>query len=61
MYAKGEGVPQNHAEAVKWFRRAADQGNAEAQENRGGLASKMPPAQIAEAQRLAAQWKPGGL
>jgi hypothetical protein len=27
MYAKGEGVKQNHYEAIKWFRKAADQGN----------------------------------
>ena len=26
MYAKGEGVPQNDAEAVKWYRKAAEQG-----------------------------------
>jgi uncharacterized protein len=31
MYAKGEGVPENDAEAVKWFRKAADQGDAAAQ------------------------------
>jgi TPR repeat protein len=31
MYAKGEGVPQNHGEAVKWYRLAADQHDAQAQ------------------------------
>ncbi len=31
MYANGQGVPQNDAEAVKWFHLAADQGHAEAQ------------------------------
>ncbi|MBV5339892.1 MAG: sel1 repeat family protein [Deltaproteobacteria bacterium] len=31
MYANGQGVPQNDAEAVKWFRLAAEQGHAEAQ------------------------------
>jgi hypothetical protein len=31
MYAKGEGVPQNHAEAVKWYRLAGDQNDAQAQ------------------------------
>ncbi|MBM4205815.1 MAG: sel1 repeat family protein, partial [Gammaproteobacteria bacterium] len=31
MYALGEGVPKNDAEAVAWFRRAAEQGLAEAQ------------------------------
>jgi len=30
MYATGEGVPENDAEAVKWFRKAADQGLANA-------------------------------
>jgi uncharacterized protein len=34
-YAKGDGVPQNFTEAVKWFRKAADQGNADAQHNLG--------------------------
>jgi len=31
MYAKGEGVPRDDAEAVTWFRRAAEQGDARAQ------------------------------
>jgi TPR repeat protein len=30
-YLKGEGVPQDFAEAVAWYRKAADQGHAEAQ------------------------------
>ena len=30
MYTKGEAVPEDHAEAVKWFRRAAGQGHADA-------------------------------
>lgn len=34
-YAKGEGVPQDHAEAVKWFRMAAAQGNVAAEVNLG--------------------------
>jgi TPR repeat protein len=33
MYANGEGVPENDAEAVKWYRKAADQGHAAAQYN----------------------------
>ena len=28
MYQKGEGVPQDYAEAVKWYRRSAEQGRA---------------------------------
>ena len=31
MYANGEGVPEDDAEAVKWFRMAAEQGYADAQ------------------------------
>ena len=28
MYFKGQGVPQDDAEAAKWYRKAADQGDA---------------------------------
>jgi uncharacterized protein len=101
MYDRGEGVPQNQAEAFRWYRKAADQGFAlgqfslgamygngegvqkdyvqaykwfdlaaahfwaseseprnEAISYRDALAKKMTPAQIAEAQRLASEWKP---
>ena len=40
MYAKGEGVAQDYAEAVKWFRRAAEQGLAAAQNNLGASYDK---------------------
>jgi TPR repeat protein len=32
---KPRGVTENHKEALKWFRKAADQGNASAQYNQG--------------------------
>ena len=35
FYSYGRGVPQDHAEAVKWFRKAADQGFAPAQYSLG--------------------------
>jgi TPR repeat protein len=35
MYANGEGVPEDDAEAVRWYRMAADQGHAKAQYNLG--------------------------
>ena len=35
MYANGEGVPQDAAEAVRWYRLAAEQGDADAQFNLG--------------------------
>ena len=34
-YDFGKGVPENDAEAVKWYTKAADQGNAAAQFNLG--------------------------
>ncbi len=35
MYADGEGVLRNDAEALRWYRKAAEQGNAAAQANLG--------------------------
>ena len=35
MYANGEGVPEDDAEAARWYRLAADQGDADAQHNLG--------------------------
>ena len=35
MYAYGQGVRQDDAEAVKWYRQAAEQGYADAQYNLG--------------------------
>jgi TPR repeat protein/DNA-binding IscR family transcriptional regulator len=35
MYSSGQGVPQDDAEAAKWYRRAAEQGEAFAQYNLG--------------------------
>lgn len=58
MYAKGEGVPQDLARAHKWLSLAATQGDADAIKNRDAIAAKMTPAQIAEAQKLAREWKP---
>ncbi len=37
MYADGEGIPQDSAEAVKWYHLAAEQGDAGAQFSLGGL------------------------
>jgi len=35
LYAVGQGVPEDSREALKWWRKAADQGNARAQHNVG--------------------------
>ena len=37
MYANGRGVPEDDAEAVKWYRKAAEQGHAEAQYQLGTM------------------------
>ena len=37
MYYNGEGVLEDDKEAVKWFRMAAEQGNAKAQSNLGRM------------------------
>jgi TPR repeat protein len=98
LYGDGKGVPQDYAKAVRWYEKAATQGNTEAQLNLGFLyakgqgiakddvrafmwynlaaghltgadqknaaiyrdeiASRMTPAQIAEAQKLAQERKP---
>ena len=33
MYGNGQGVPQDHKQAVKWYRKAAEQGYVKAQYN----------------------------
>jgi uncharacterized protein len=94
MYRKGQGVPQDYAVAVSWYRKAAEQGDEHGQSSLGLLyesgrgvpqdyvlahmwlnlaaasgssiapgarervAGQMTPAQIAEAQKLAREWKP---
>jgi TPR repeat protein len=40
MYSSGEGVPENDAQAVRWYRKAADQGDAMAQTNLGLMYAK---------------------
>jgi hypothetical protein len=58
MYAKGLGVPQDYVQAHMWFNLAAAKGDADAIKNRDRVSTMMTPAQIAEAQKLAREWKP---
>ena len=37
MYDLGQGTPQNDKEALKWYRKAAEQGYAKAQNNLQGM------------------------
>jgi len=62
MYRLGQGVPQDYARAHKWFNLAASRASAEKNKEyasgRDLVGKLMTPAQIAEAQRLAREWKP---
>jgi TPR repeat protein len=58
MYFYGDGVPQDYVLAHMWFNLGAAGGEKKAAELRDMLAKQMTPAQIAEAQKLAREWKP---
>jgi chemotaxis protein histidine kinase CheA len=65
MYYGGKGVRQDYVEAHKWYNLAASRHSATegaqrdiALKFRDTVASKMTPAQIAEAQKRARKWKP---
>ncbi len=63
MYGTGRGVPRNYVQAYKWLSLQASKlpsGGARDRvvDYRERLATHMTPAQIAEAQRLAREWKP---
>ena len=63
MYANGEGVPQDDIQAHLWSNLAASRSEdakdrEDAVHSRDLVAAKMTPAQIAEAQHLAVEWKP---
>jgi uncharacterized protein len=62
-YGDGIGVPQDYVEAHKWYNLAASRVRyadmrADFIKRRDDLAIKMTPTQIAEAQKLAREWKP---
>ncbi len=57
-YAEGQGVPQDYVRAHMWFSVSSAQGNQLAAKNRDHIAPRMTPAQTAEAERLAREWKP---
>jgi TPR repeat protein len=58
MYELGLGVQQDYIQAHMWFNLAGAAGDAKGIKERDEIASKMTPDQIAEAQRLAREWKP---
>ncbi len=58
LHDKGQGVPQDDVQAHMWFNLAAVQGNEGGRKGRNTVAETMTPAQLADAQRLAREWKP---
>ena len=63
MYYDGKGVPQDYAQAHMWYNLAASRfppGELRdiAVKNRDITAERMTPAQIAEAEKLAREWRP---
>ena len=63
MYRKGLGLPQDYIQAFMWYDLAVakselDQERRVWARNRDSLAKKMTSEQVAEAQRLAREWKP---
>ncbi len=58
LYANGQGVLQDFVQAHMWYNLAAANGDTFGGELRDALALQMTPAQIAEAQKLAWEWKP---
>jgi len=58
MYAVAQGVPRDFVRAHMWLNLAAAQNYEDAGKMRDLIGKLMTPAQIAEAQKLAGEWKP---
>ena len=57
-YDQGRGVPQDYVFAHMWFNLAAARSHPSAAEYRSKVGERMSPAQLAEAQKMAREWKP---
>ena len=58
MYAMGNGMDQDYVQAYKWYLIAEAGGQKQVKVFRQMIANEMTPAQIAEAEKLAAGFKP---
>ena len=59
LYERGEGVQQDYVKAYMWYSLgSANEGVEAGTRLRDAVAKKMDPEQIAEAQKLAREWKP---
>ncbi len=57
MYDKGEDLPQDYVLAHMWFNLAASRGDKVAIKSRDTVAQRMTSAQLAQAQKLAREWR----
>jgi len=61
-YGNGRGVTQDYPQAYKWVNLSASRSQGKLHEesahNRDVAEERMTPAQVAEAQKLAHEWKP---
>ncbi len=60
MYERGRGVPKDSVQAYRWYTLAASQGDDLAGKFKDLLEKSMTLEQLAEAQRLAGEWRPKG-
>ena len=60
MYERGDGVQQDYVKAYMWYSLGSANGAEAGARLRDALAKLMDPDQIAEAQKLAREWKPKG-
>ena len=58
LYQRGEGVQQDFIKAYMWYSLGSAHGAEAGTRLRDALAKQMEPDQIAEAQKLAREWKP---
>jgi hypothetical protein len=58
MYFHGDGVAQDVIQAYAWLDRAASSGHQDAVKFRASLESVLTSGQLAEARRVAGEWKP---
>ena len=58
IYFEGRGVPRDDVRAYYWLSLAAEQGNRAARLGRDGVAGRMSPALIAEAEKLITAGRP---
>ena len=60
LYSQGRGVPKDSVQAYRWYTLAAGQGDDLAEKFKDHLEKSMTLDQLAEARRLAREWKAKG-